>query len=263
MNFLQDRRGLGALIVGLVVLIALGGAFGLMHRGGSGPASTDSSNTVAVPSSGSGPGPGARPGDLQVVMGKSPKVEADTSVRCFVNGQFVGMETAAACAQKNGVAPGALDVGLDQSGAIAAGGGDTRLQPISNATAADDAGDDADDDHRADAADPQASKVADADAGAGAATPAPEPRAYADMPPADCKAYAPGGWRNAARGVGLDACVHTLFDGRCPTAGQVVYGHWGALTLRAAPGRIDVSRDNRSFTALAPQYPADCSIPPI
>ena len=183
-------------------------------------------------------------------------------MRCFVNGQFVGMETAAACAQKNGVAPGALDVGLDQSGAIAAGGGDTRLQPISNATGADDAGDDADDDHRADAADPQASKVADADAGASAAT----PRAGA----ARLCRHAAGGLQGLCagrlaqrrpRGRAGRLRAHPVRWPLPPTAGQVVYGHWGALTLRAAPGRIDVSRDNRSFTALAPQYPADCSIP--
>jgi hypothetical protein len=176
-------------------------------------------------------------------MGKAPKVEADTSVRCFVKGQFVGMTTAADCAQKNGVAPGALDVGLDQSGAIAAGGGGTHLQPLANATG------DTQDDDKADTADAGSD---DADA-----------HAFANMPPNDCKAYAPGGWRNVGQGVGLDACVHTLFDGRCPAPGQVVYGHWGPLTLRATPGRIDVSRNNRDFTPLAPQYPADCSIPPL
>ena len=243
MNFLQDRRGLGALIVGLVVLIALGGAFGLMHRGGSAPASTDSSNTVAAPSA----GPGVRSGDLQVVMGKSPKVEADTSVRCFVNGQFVGMQTAADCAQKNGVAPGGLDVGLDQSGAIAAGGGDTRLQPLNRTSDAD--------------AD-EASSGQTADAGDDADPTALGARSYASAPPADCRRYV-GGWRGAGQGVSLDACVHVLFDGRCPPPGQVVYGRWGGLTLRDSPGRIDVSSNNRDFSPLAPQYPADCSIPSL
>ncbi len=227
MRFLQDRRALVALIAGVVVLIGLGGAFGMLHHGRSADENTTS------PAS----------NELQVVMGKAPKVEADTSVRCFVKGQFVGMDTAADCAQKNGVAPGALDVGLDQSGAIAAGGGDTHLQPLAAAKP-----DDQDDD-----------KPDPADAGPGDG----DNRAYADMPGADCKAYAPGGWRNVGQGVNLDSCVHTLFDGRCPAPGQVVYGHWGALTLRASPGRIDVARNNRDFSPLAPQYPADCSIPPI
>jgi hypothetical protein len=227
MRFLQDRRALAALIAGVVVLIALGGAFGMLHHGRGGDENT------ASPSS----------NELQVVMGNAPKVEADTSVRCFVKGQFVGMDTAADCAQKNGVAPGALDVGLDQSGAIAAGGGDSHLQPLASAKP-DNTNDDKPD-------------AADASAGDG------DSRTYADMPAADCKAYAPGGWRSVGQGVGLDACVHTLFDGRCPAPGQVVYGHWGGLTLRASPGRIDVARNNRDFSPLAPQYPADCSIPPI
>jgi hypothetical protein len=229
MKFLQDRRALAALIVGVVVLIGLGGVLGLLHprHGGGGDDSSASGSN-----------------ELQVVMGKAPKVEADTSVRCFVKGQFVGMETAADCAQKNGVAPGALDVGLDQSGAIAAGGGDTHLQPLAAAKP-----DDQGDDDKPDAADTASSDG--------------ENRSFADMPPADCKAYAPGGWRTAGAGVSLDACVHSLFDGRCPAPGQVVYGHWGALTLRASPGRIDVARNNRDFSPLAPQYPADCSIPPI
>jgi hypothetical protein len=230
MKLLQDRRALAALIVGVVVLIGLGGLAGLLR-----PHHGSDSDTAA---------PGSN--ELQVVMGKAPKVEADTSVRCFVKGQFVGMETAADCAQKNGVAPGALDVGLDQSGAIAAGGGDTHLQPLASAKP-----DDQDADDKPDAAD------------TGAGDNDGDSRSYAGMAPADCKAYAPGGWRTAGQGVSLDACVHTLFDGRCPAPGQVVYGHWGALTLRASPGRIDVARNNRDFTPLAPQYPADCSIPPI
>jgi len=219
---------LAALIAVVVVLIALGGALTLLRHGHGGDGTTPASSS----------------GELKVEMGKSAKVQADTSVRCFVKGQFVGMETAADCAQKNGIAPGALDVGLDQSGAIAAGGAGAHLQPLSNAT-----GDGQADDDKPDAA----------DAGPGDG----DPHSYADTPPADCRAYAPGGWRNAGQGVNLDACVHTLFDGRCPAPGQVVYGHWGALTLRASPGRIDVSRNNRDFSPLAPQYPADCSIPPL
>src|SRR5206468_8925951 len=41
-------------------------------------------------------------------------------LRCFVNGQFVGELPLAVCAQRNGVATGSLDVGLDPSGALAA-----------------------------------------------------------------------------------------------------------------------------------------------
>ena len=181
-------------------------------------------------------------------MGKAPKVESDTSVRCFVKGQFVGMQSAADCAQKNGVAPGGLDVGLDQSGAIAAaaGGGDTHLQPLANAQGDGDASSD-------DTPAPPQQASADPTQ--------PGVRDYADAPPADCRRYVAGAWRPGGQPVSLDACVHTLFDGRCPPPGQVVYGRWGGLTLRSSPGRIDASSNNRDFSALAPQYPADCSIP--
>ena len=52
---------------------------------------------------------------LQLEVGKpDPKQNAKTqAVRCFVNGQLVGMTTLNECAQKNGTASQALDVGLD------------------------------------------------------------------------------------------------------------------------------------------------------
>ena len=52
---------------------------------------------------------------LQLEVGKpDPKQNAKTqAVRCFVNGQLVGMTTLNECAQKNGTASQTLDVGLD------------------------------------------------------------------------------------------------------------------------------------------------------
>ncbi len=238
MSWLNDRRTLAGLGAAGAVVLAVGAALLL----GRSPRSTD-----PIPPAESSNITGSTAGGLKVEMGKAPKVESDTSVRCFVNGQFVGMQSAADCAQKNGVAPGGLDVGLDQSGAIAAGGGDTRLQPLANATDDTDASDGA-------AADPAASDPT---------APAPAHNTYASAPPAECRRYTAGGWRSAGQGVGLDACVHTLFDGRCPVPGQVVYGRWGGLTLRDSPGRIDVSANNRDFSPLAPQYPADCSVPSL
>ena len=193
---------------------------------------------------------GSTAGGLKVEMGKAAKVESDTSVRCFVNGQFVGMQDAADCARKNGVAPGGLDVGLDQSGAIAAaaGGGDTHLRPLGN--------------DEGDASDTTAAAQTADQAGGGDPT-QPASRDYAAAAPSPCRRYVAGAWRPSSDAVSLDACVHSLFDGRCPPAGQVVYGRWGGLTLRDSPGRIDVSSDNRDFSPLAPQYPADCSIPSL
>src|SRR5690606_33577148 len=52
-------------------------------------------------------------------------------LRCFVEGQFVAELTLAECAQRNGVATGSLDVGVDQSGALAAAGdAGTVLTPL-------------------------------------------------------------------------------------------------------------------------------------
>jgi hypothetical protein len=58
---------------------------------------------------------GANKPALQLELGKpDPKQNAKTqAVRCFVNGQLVGMTTLNECAQKNGTASQALDVGLD------------------------------------------------------------------------------------------------------------------------------------------------------
>ncbi len=236
MSWLKDRRALAGLGAALAVLLAVVAALllGRTPRSSEPVPPTESSNIT-----------GSAAGGLKVEMGKAAKLESDTSVRCFVNGQFVGMQTAADCAQKNGVKPGGLDVGLDQSGAIAAGGGDTHLQPLANDTSGDE----------------DAGQTADA---AGDDPTAPAARTgFASGPPAECRRYAAGGWRTTGQGVSLDACVHTLFDGRCPTPGQVVYGRWGGLTLRDSPGRIDASSNNRDFSPLAPQYPADCSIPQL
>jgi hypothetical protein len=48
------------------------------------------------------------------------KLDPARPLRCFVSGQFVGEITLAECARKNGVATGALDVGVDETGALAA-----------------------------------------------------------------------------------------------------------------------------------------------
>ena len=48
------------------------------------------------------------------------RLDSTKPLRCFVAGQLVGELTLADCAKRNGVATDALDVGLDQSGALAA-----------------------------------------------------------------------------------------------------------------------------------------------
>ena len=88
--------------------------------------------------------PPASQGGLVVQTGRDDDIKLDPKrpLRCFVNGQFVGELPLSDCAQKNGVATGALDVGLDQSGALAAanaGGAHlTPLSPDANTSAAND-----------------------------------------------------------------------------------------------------------------------------
>ena len=180
-------------------------------------------------------------------MGKSAKLDPDAALRCFVHGQFVGMQTPAECAGKNGVQPGALDVGLDQSGALAAGAGDTPLQPLSNTVdnVTDDDG-----------------KVADASpADATEANPSDDGDASAQIGQvSDCLRFGRSGWRDAGRGVTLNVCVHAVFDGRCVGPGQALFGRWGSQTLRLIPGRVGIAADNRTFHPLLTQDPATCSV---
>jgi hypothetical protein len=187
---------------------------------------------------------------LKVEMGTSAKLDPESALRCFVHGQFVGMQTPAQCAQKNGVPAGALDVGLDQSGSLAAGAGDAHLAPIAN-TVDDNA-------------------PVDADA-VDSASPPPTPAPSVSVPSAlpvdgatgDCLRFIRGAWQGAGDGVPLGVCVRTLFAGRCVGPGQTLYGRWGRETVRLMPGRVEVSDNNHDFRPLVAQSASDCSLPPL
>jgi hypothetical protein len=163
-------------------------------------------------------------------------VDPARSLRCFVDGQFVGEMSLAVCAQKNGVATEALDVGVDGSGALAAASQPgtvlTPLPPVQQAAAL-----------------PQVA--------APAATPQP-----LGAPAGACWRYADGKWGRLPADLTLNACVQTLFAGHCERQGSATYGRWMQQTLRLVPGRIEVSGDNRSFRTLAEQGPG-CVTPPI
>jgi hypothetical protein len=160
-------------------------------------------------------------------------------LRCFVAGQFVGELTLAQCAQRNGVATGALDVGVDETGALAAaeqaGTVLTPLPPEGEAAPAE-----------VEAPPPEIQ----------AATPKAQPAASA----AACWRYADNQWRKLPGDMTLGACVQTLFAGRCERPGGATYGRWSQQTLRLMPGRVEVSGDNRSFRPLVEQG-ANCSFP--
>jgi hypothetical protein len=173
---------------------------------------------------------------LQIVQGAADSRTAATKpLRCFVNGQFVGMATVADCAQKNGVAAQALDVGLDPATGAVEGAGNSLAPPVQ--------------------APAPTTPAPTADAQADAA-PTPAPPAVAE-----CLRYGPEGWRGAGSDLSLGQCARALFDGRCSRPGEALYGRWGSQTLRLVPGRVDISPDNRNFRPLAPQNPDDCSLP--
>ena len=166
---------------------------------------------------------------VQTQTGLDQKLDPQKPLRCFVNGQLVGEETLADCAQRNGVATEALDVGVDQNGQLAAANqAGTTLTPLP----------------------PSAAPVVVA--------PAAQPAA-ASVPVGDCLRYAQATWRKAGAGMSLSGCVKLLFDGQCQKTGAA-YGRWMSQTLRATPGAVEISDDNRTFRLLVEQ-PATCAIP--
>jgi hypothetical protein len=179
--------------------------------------------------------PPASQGGLMVQTGRDDDVRLDPlrPLRCFVNGQFVGQMPVVDCAKKNGVATGALDVGIDSSGALsAAKGPSTDVIPLpppiptQGATTAD--------------ADQPISPAADDAAADSAATQA-------------CWRYEAGTWTRSPSDMGLNDCVQELFAGDCVRPGAASYGRWGERTLRLVVGRVEVSSDNRTFRPLAQQ----------
>lgn len=221
MEVLKDRRVLLAGGAALALVAGLGVALMLMN--GAKPSSED---------------PPASRGGLVVETGRADDTKLDPArpLRCFVGGQFVGETTLAECAQKNGVATGALDVGVDETGALAAadqaGMVLTPLPPPADAPTVP----------------------------APAATPnAPTPAAVS-TPLAVCWRYAGGEWRKQPGEITLNACAQQLYGGKCERPGGATYGRWGDETLRLVPGRVESSSDNRSFHAIIEQGPG-CSIP--
>jgi len=225
MEFLSDRRNLPVLIGGALALLAgLGVAFALVrdHRGETPPPAPASQGGLVI----------------DATSTEENKLDPAKPLRCFVGGQLVGELTLADCAQRNGVATGSLDVGVDQSGQLAAADqAGTVLTPLPPAgTVA-----------------PTTPVAVAPPAASGSATPTPA---------GSCWRYQDGSWRKLPTDVTLNACIQTLFAGRCERPGGATYGRWMAQTLRLVPGRVEVSGDNHSFRILAEQA-SGCAIPPI
>ncbi|WP_296817877.1 hypothetical protein [Brevundimonas sp.] len=175
--------------------------------------------------------PPASKGGLQLDVTDPQPVGPDQQLRCFVDGRFVGMATLSDCAQRNGVASQALDVGLDSSGQLTAV---PFAPPPELPSLVDD--------------EPVPAEVVQA-------PPTPTP---ASGPTQRCLRHAGGEWRDVGE-LTLNACVQQLYSGRCEQLGGASYGRWGATTLRLVPGRVEQAPDNTNFRTLV-QQGRDCSL---
>ena len=218
MDFLNDRRVVLSLIGGALALLAgMGIAVGLLARGGDEPAEDPPASKAGLV--------------VETTEMDDGRLDPARPLRCFVGGQFVGEVTLSECAQRNGVATGALDVGVDETGALAAAdAAGTVLTPLP----------------------PPVETV----------TPAATETAAQAAPAGACWRYTDAEWRRLPGDLTLNACVQTLFAGRCESPGGATYGRWMQQTLRLVPGRVEVSADNRRFRTLADQG-AGCAIAPI
>jgi hypothetical protein len=181
---------------------------------------------------GSGEAPPASQGGLIVQTGRDDDIKLDPRrpLRCFVDGKLVGELTVSDCARRNGVASGALDVGLDPSGALAASNGATsQITPLPPG------------------APPAASVDAPPTVDAAAAIPAGRLAA--------CWRYGDAQWTRTPDDLSLGACIQSLYAEQCDTSGPPLYGRWGDRTLRLLGGRIDISADNRNFRVLTQRNP--------
>jgi hypothetical protein len=185
-------------------------------------------------------GPEDDAGALSVDLADAPTLEPTRQLRCFVDGQFVGMATLADCARRNGLATEALDVGLDETGALAAAptaafAPPPELPPI-------------------ELTEPEPAPVQTAEPSRPAA-----PTPAAGTP---CLRHVGGEWRTLSGSMSLGACVNALYSGTCVRPGDAQYGRWGDTTLRLVPRRVEQSSDNVRFRTLAEQD-RNCQFPSL
>ncbi len=175
-------------------------------------------------------------GNLQVDVAEPQSLEPTRELRCFVEGQFVGMLTLDQCAQRNGLATEALDVGLDETGALVAAPTASLAPP------------------------PTLPPIEVEDVPPIVETPIERAEAPTG-PVAACLRHTGSDWRSLSSGMGREACVQLLYSGTCVRPGEARYGRWGDLTLRLVPGRVEQSSDNANFRTLAEQDRRTCTFP--
>ncbi|HEY3814103.1 MAG TPA: hypothetical protein VGL66_12835 [Caulobacteraceae bacterium] len=200
----------------------------------------------------SGP-PAASQGGLQISVNNTPTPNSSKKMLCYVNDAPVGELSLAECAKQNGVLEGALDVGLDDNGNLAAAPTASLAPPPALPPAI-----------------AQPTTVPPATPGAASpsethqatAQPAPLPaQARVSGPVAACLRYSSGEWRQVSGSMGLNDCVQALFAGRCVHPGEADYGRYGETTLRLVPGRVEQANDNLHFHTVVEQRRGNCEIP--
>ena len=174
--------------------------------------------------------PPASKGGLTVDLADAPSLEPTRELKCFVDGQFVGLATLADCARRNGLATDALDVGLDETGALAAAP-TAAFAPPPELPAVQMAEEE-----------PQPSME-----------PMPAPRPTPAAAGSPCLRHSGSDWRTLSSNMSLNACVQALYAGTCVGPGDAQYGRWGDTTLRLVPRRVEQSGDNSRFRTLAEQ----------
>lgn len=210
MAFPKDTRSIVLMGVGVAVLAGAGAA--LLFGAGK-PADPDAK-------------PPASEGGLKIDLAEAPALEATRELRCYVGGQFVGMATLTACAERNGVAKDTLDVGLDATGALAAAPTASFAPP------------------------PVVPAVTDQPRAQIPAREAPAAQ------PADglCLRHVGSEWRQVGQGMSQAECVKALYDGVCVRSpGEAQYGRWNGVTLRLVPRRVEASSDNANFRTFTTQ----------
>lgn len=183
--------------------------------------------------------PPASKGGLTIDVAEAPTLEPTRELRCFVDGQFVGLATLADCAKRNGVATSALDVGLDASGSLVAAPTASFAPPPEL---------------------PSTPAVEIAPAGQPGA--AEDTRAAPSTSGTACLRHTGSEWRQVSGNMSLAACVQALYSGTCVAPGEARYGRWGDTTLRLVPRRVEQSTDNNRFRTLA-QQDRQCQFPEL
>lgn len=216
----QDNRVLIAIGAGLAVVAAI--VIALIFNAGRAP------NPAPPP---------AAQGGLTVDVADAPELNTTRELRCFVDGQYIGLATLSDCARRNGVATDALDVGIDETGALAAAPTAAFAPP------------------------PVAPPIELTEA---------EPPPVTDQQPVEpavqaatgsaCLRHTGSDWRSLSANMSLNACVQALYSGTCVRPGEALYGRWGDTTLRLVPRRVEQSSDNTRFRTLADQD-RSCTFP--